>query len=462
MKPRYYQDNALSAVTDALTKNPHANPLIVMPTGSGKSLVIKMICEHYNDKQVLIVTPRIRLLEQTVNLISESGVLSSTKGNDTGEHHRIVTATYQTLIKRDFVKPDIIIIDEAHTIPEEEQAEYSRLIEDHVSNTTIIGLTATPISKNLAIYGEHGKSWWNKTYEIGLIKLIEQGYLVPPRQFKTHIDIEREISHNTFERTSAILPVALSKLSDLNCKKTLIFCRSIEHVEFVHNELYLMGLSVLSVHSRMSEKQINNAYNDFNILENAVLVNCNIISTGVDLPCVDSIVLLRKISRLGLYIQIIGRGLRLFKGKKSCSILDYGSNSTRFGYIDAPNEFSNRDSHKFISNYREKSCPNCSLILANPCVKCSNCDYEFSLKPILSINSPNSALLSIDIRKSGIDKIDVTEKTTNKVTLKYTMSNGDTAFQYVSIARYQTIMNSQPFEATYRVSSKTGFIINLK
>ncbi len=445
MELRNYQKQAVKHVLIDLQKG--VNPLVVLPTGSGKSLVIAELCKII-DKQILVITPRVRLLEQNSRLIHGTGILSGNRGNDTGTHHSVICGTYQTLIRRDFKTPSLVIIDEAHLVPEDD-SEYTALL-NRFTDAQFIGLTATPFRGHKHIYGET-KQRWRKCLEVNLISLIEQGYLVPPKAFKTSVSVDREHSSNE-EITQEILPVAIEKLAQLDRQKTLVFCKSIEHAEFTTNELLYLGEKAYCIHSNMTQKEHDYIYQSFiNDSERVWLVNCNMLTTGVDLPSVDSLVILRKIQEGGLYIQIIGRGLRIAPGKDYCAVLDYGKNSSRFGLLDSPKFL--RDFQRKGGNVtaKERHCPNCELLVSNHARQCSHCGFYFDIKPTIEVISNDNSLLSIDVRQSRIETIETQEEANNSIKLIYKLANGDRVLRFVTHKSKSEALN-QSGVVMYRVS----------
>ncbi|MEY8200103.1 MAG: DEAD/DEAH box helicase [Colwellia sp.] len=453
---RSYQEKAVIKALKTLESG--QNPLVIMPTGSGKSLVIAELTKQLKSKQIIVVTPRIKLLQQNAKLIKGAGILSGKLGADTGAKHRIICGTYQTLIKKEFVEPDIIIIDEAHLVPEDD-SEYARLLSRFPS-AKIIGLTATPFRGYSKIHN-HSNSRWRQCYEVGILELIKNQYLVPPRAFKTHSEIGRG-GQDEESITRIILPTAISKLASLGCKRTLIFCRDIEHSEFVNNELKIQGMHSECIHSGLKLVDHDAIYHKFKDAKNtSFLVNCNMLTTGVDLPYVDSIILLRKISMGALYIQIIGRGLRIHEGKEFCAVLDYGKNIKRFGRLDDPSFLREKgDKIGSMGRTKEKHCEQCGLLLPIGVKVCCHCNYKFPIRTTLQIDSPNSQMLTIDLRQGTVKHI--TKKQESKTTWKitYLMDNGDNPFKFVNEQLVNTELSRLGSTAIYRISRNTPKIIS--
>lgn len=453
---RYYQEDAVNAALRTLKMFKH--PLLIMPTGAGKSLVIAQLCKLL-EKQILVITPRIKLLDQNAALIPDCGILSASRGEDRGENHRVIVGTIQTLIRREFLSPEFIIIDEAHLIPGDD-SEYEQLLK-RFPDALFIGLTATPFKGDQLIY-EHG-SRWTKSYDIGMIELIQKGYLVPPRAFKTSVTIDKDL-YSDDDITRIILPTAIEKLRELKSQKTLVFCRDIEHAILTAELLRQNGETVFCIHSNLPSNQYDSIYNDFQASNShAWLVNCNMVTTGVDLNA-DSIVFLRKMVMGGLYIQCVGRGLRPFLNKTFCAILDYGGNVGRFGKIDSPKFLKYEADPRKLGGGKflraDKSCRNCEMLTAITTRVCEHCGAEFPLKTTIDVVSSNSQMLSVDLRKGIIVSAKATKKENNTFLIKYSLDNGDSAIRFVSSNLIKSATELSGV-AIYRVTNGISKIISI-
>lgn len=98
---RHYQELAVKKIIDSVLNHPQSNPLCVAPCGAGKSLIIATLVSRLIEHQILVITPRKKLLQQNAQYISDHGVCSAAFGDDTGHNHNVILGTYQTLINRD-------------------------------------------------------------------------------------------------------------------------------------------------------------------------------------------------------------------------------------------------------------------------------------------------------------------------------------------------------------------------
>lgn len=398
---RTYQRDAVDAALKGL--KPGSKSLIVVPTGGGKTLVIAEIARRYERAQVLILTPRRKLLLGVCKEFTSHGVLSSTIGNDLGHSHKVIIGTFQTVLRRAkrMKIPTVIIIDECHLVPTD--SEYSRLLE-LFPNAIVIGLTATPY-RGQAHIARCGLDW-ETIYEVSISHLIANKYLVPPRSMATPAnalcDGDERPQRNAV--TQAIVPPLVTSVIKEGRSKCLVFCSDIAHAEFTVSQLRLAGEEgVYIVHSEQT-KRVQDA--QFVAFENAPqrtwLVNVALVSIGVDIPAVDCIAILRDVGSFSLLVQIIGRGLRLFEGKVDCLVYDFGSGTRRFGYVDDP-EFGEVRARHGHGHLPMKACPTCDGLMHVATMECVRCGEELPTSTKLQSNATAVQILSDDFRMATYD-----------------------------------------------------------
>lgn len=189
MKLRHYQQDALNAVYEYLAFEP-GNPLVVIPTGGGKTPIIATICRDAAEcgKRVLVLTHVKELLTQSaekLRLVAPDlsfGVYCAGLGQKECAD-QIVLASIQSAYRRakQLGAFDLVIIDEAHRVPEDEKSMYRLLLRDLQSvnpQVRLIGFTATPYRLDAGdIYGQENSLFHHVVYEVSILQLIEQGYL---------------------------------------------------------------------------------------------------------------------------------------------------------------------------------------------------------------------------------------------------------------------------------------------
>lgn len=398
IKLRQYQLDAVDAVDAAIRERiPGSRNMLVLPTGAGKTHVISRLVKMFPGHQILIITPRIRLLEQVRQGLGPHGVLSGSIGNDLGNCHRVIICTFQTVTHRlNVVIPSIIIIDECHLVPP--GSEYAAFL-DRYPNAAVIGLTATPFRGETHI-SECGLEW-KLIFSVSITQLIDDHHLVPPHSMATS---EESIADGNDERTLSevtekIIPALTASVRKEKRKKCLAFCCNIEHAKLTADLLKKAGeTSVYLVHSHQKKKEQDAQFLAFKTSpERAWLVNVGLVTIGVDIPSVDCIAILRDIGAFALLVQIIGRGLRPWDKKQNCLIYDFGGGTRRFGFVDDP-QFGCKD-----VNAREpamKTCPKCGRLVHISAMTCPRCMHTFQrMTPqitSLSASAVASQLLSQD------------------------------------------------------------------
>ncbi len=405
-----YYPHQKDAINKAVSRMHHASTkdLIEVPTGGGKTYIIAGITAEAikQSLQVMIVTPRKRLLEQTRRTLSNlpniaHGVMSGEIGSDTGHEHPVIIGTQQTLIRRDnLATPNLIIVDEVHLMPEDSKTSE---ILSRFPKAKVIGLTATPYRGN-----EWLSNVWKIIHRTTVSELIKNNLLARPVSMGTEsleICQDDDVS-NLSKLTSQIIDNLLVSIKNKDRKKVLVFARDIDHAHMIENRLLqLSELNVGIIHSEISDKAQKSAYEKFEkSLDRAWLINVNLVTVGVDIQCIDAIAIIRNVTSLALLIQIIGRGLRICReiGKTNCLIYDYGKGTNTFGFIDAPKL---PDGKKLTHNgtsrrIKFKTCK-CGTLAYWTSKECKACGELFPFKTHLSANSNTTELLSPSLLANG-------------------------------------------------------------
>ena len=390
---RQYQLDAIACAVKALT--PGSRNMLVMPTGSGKSVVIAAIARMFPGKQILIITPRVRLVQQMRPLLDDHGVLSSSIGSDLGHQDNLLIGTYQTIIiSPGMVPPWLIIIDECHLVPPDSQ--YGALIA-RFPNAAVIGLTATPYRGTEKI--TECNIGWKQIYSISILDLIGQGRLVPPRSMATLAASfgKSDTSKKLFAVSRRIVKNLVQSVRKEKRKKCLVFCADIAHAIKVQQLLLREGEACVNlVHSMQSPEMQDEMFENFkNASDRTWLVNVSLVSIGIDIPNVDCIAILRDISSFAFLVQVIGRGLRPFLGKHDCLIYDFGTGTKRFGFVDDP-QFASAKRGSAAVGPAMKTCPECSALMHISAVHCPRCSHLFNGVMSLSDTSKSTQLLTDD------------------------------------------------------------------
>jgi DNA repair protein RadD len=134
------------------------------------------------------------------------------------------------------------------------------------------------------------------------------------------------------------------------------------------------------------------------------LVNVNVLTNGFDAPNIDLIALVRATASCGLYIQMIGRGMRIAANKTNCLILDYGQNVERHGFIDAVRPPANRKGAAGENSAPVRKCPQCQTMNRAAARVCVECGFEFPLPEFNhSTIAYSGAMMSSDAQAQWAD-----------------------------------------------------------
>lgn len=389
---RSYQTEAVQSLWNYFSSNT-GNPIIAMPTGTGKSIVIARFLQSvfaaFPHQKVLILTHVKELIQQNYHKLEmvwemcPAGVYSAGL-NSRDTRNPIIFAGIASVAKRfaEFGHVDLVIIDEAHLVSPTEATMYRTFLaglELRNKHLKVIGLTATPWRLG------HGKLTDtvvnNKGEEVEPLftdfcfditgieafnRLIAEGFLIPliPKRTKTVLDvdgvhmrggefIEKELQ--TAVDKDELTHAALQEAVELgaNRKKWLIFASGVNHADHIGEMLSTLGIPTGVVHSKREGRDRTIA--DFKAGRLQAVVNNNVLTTGFDDPEIDMIVCLRPTASAVLWVQMLGRGTRPLyapghdlndingrlaaiqeSSKHNCLVLDYAANTKRLGPINDP------------------------------------------------------------------------------------------------------------------------------
>lgn len=401
MKLRTYQSEAIQSIYDWFAADKNA-PLIVTPTGSGKSVIlaefIRQACTQYHDTQILVVTHVKELVEQDANAIKRVWPHAPVGIYSAGLNKRQLKPVTVASIQSIYNKPqfhgrfDLIIVDEAHLIPHKNDGMYRKLLDACLAAnpyTKLIGLTATPYRLDSGVLHEgDGALFDGISYEANVADLIEQGFLC--RLTSKHgddVDLDG-IKMTAGEYNLGQLGERMSAMkliehhADLivercaNRNSWLIFAVTVEHASQISAALTRRGIATTYVSGDMPNSERDAKINAFKAGEFRALVNCSILTTGFDHPPLDALVMLRPTMSAALYVQMVGRGLRLHESKTDCLVLDFGGNVRRHGFIDQVQPPRKGGKKGPAQEAPVKECPSCHTLVPIMTQTCE-CGHKF-------------------------------------------------------------------------------------
>ena len=335
MELRKYQVQAKNAVLEEWNKG-IKKTLLVLPTGTGKTVVFSSIAEERvkQNHRVLILAHRAELLSQAADKIKKltqlDTALEKRDSHSVNTMFPITLGSVQTLQQKqrldEFPKDYFqdIIVDEAH----HSLAKSYQNIFDHFSDANILGVTATPSRGDKKILTE----WFDSiAYEYSMRQAIVEKYLVPIKAqlIPLTLDISTvKINNGDYainEIGSALEPYLQSIAEQMKkyCKgrKTIVFLPLISTSQLFFKILQDIGIRAAEVNSKsMNREEI---LHNFENGKYDVLCNAMLLTEGWDCPSVDCVIILRPTKIESLYRQMIGRGMRIFPGKKDLLLLDF-------------------------------------------------------------------------------------------------------------------------------------------
>ncbi len=399
---RQYQKDAINALYDYFSAN-DGNPLVVMPTGTGKSVVIanflREAIEGWSDTRVLVLTHVKELIQQNFSALirmwptAPAGIYSAGL-NKRDIHAQILFAGIQSIHKRAYnvQRCDLVLIDEAHLLGRADTGMYRAFLKDlrQINPTLkIIGFTATPYRMDSGLLHEgDGRLFTHIAYDVPILRMIEKGYLAPvvAKATATKLDVSGvgtrggEFIPGQLESAVDTDPLNAAAVQEIVAKghdrgSWLIFCSGTSHATHIRDVIRSHGITCESVLGDTPSVQRDRYLVGFKNGTIRALTNANVLTTGFDAPGTDLIALLRPTKSVGLYVQMLGRGTRLANGKDDCLVLDFAGNTARHGPLDLID--GRRKEGSGEGDAPTKTCPECESIVPAGKRECPDCGFVF-------------------------------------------------------------------------------------
>ncbi|MFV0442153.1 MAG: DEAD/DEAH box helicase [Planctomycetaceae bacterium] len=407
---RPYQLQAIDAVYRHLRCHDD-NPVVVIPTGGGKTPVMATICRDAVETwqgRVLILAHVKELLQQSVDKLKQVcpdlkvGVYSAgLKRRDT--EHAVIVAGIQSVYQRaaELGAFDLILVDECHLIPADGEGMYRQFLAEAKAvcpHLRVNGFTATPFRLDAGPICRADHFLNTVCFEIGVRELIRDGFLskLTSKAGVATADTSRlrvragEFVASEVEAAmdeAALVEAACAEVVELTKGRhsVLIFAAGVQHGRHVCRVLQERhGIECGFVCGDTPDAERDELLARFRrdqhsgLFERAplkFLCNVNVLTTGFDAPNVDCVVLLRPTMSAGLYYQMVGRGFRLHPDKTNCLVLDYGGNVLRHGPVD---QIRVQDTApRGAGEAPAKECPACRSLIAAAYRVCPDCGHEF-------------------------------------------------------------------------------------
>lgn len=337
LKPWPFQREAIDKIHEALRRGVR-RPAVVLPTGTGKTVVFGHLTIEWLkaniDKRVLILAHRIELIEQAQNRLHDvapglrTGIVMGTQ-NET--RARVVIASVQTLRGESRMRMledvGLIIVDECHHAT---AASY-RAIMDYY-DCPAVGFTATMGRGDEASLGE---VWQEVVYRMGIDRAIAEGWLVRPRGVHVQVD---DLDLSNVRRSggdyregdlgeaivNSLAPEAIAKavMEHSPDDPGFIFAPTVEAAEVIGDAVSAAGAPTLIVHGEQHKNERKAAWEAYRRGDAQFITNCMVATEGTDEPKTHTVVIARPTLNPFLFVQMVGRALRLFPGKTGALVLD--------------------------------------------------------------------------------------------------------------------------------------------
>ena len=337
---REYQEEALQEIVKALSEGINKQ-LIVLPTGSGKTILMAALAKYFN-KRTLILAHREELIQQAFDkfkLYWPEADIGICKAERAETNHQIVIGSVQSCCKPKRLAHlkdsefNIFLIDEAHHATAESYQKIIKELGFHSDKTKLLlGVTATP---NRSDKDSLGETFEKITYSRSIATMIKAGYLSPAigRKILTNFSLKNikiqngdfsigELAEvvNTPERNAFIAEKYKEYAPN---RKAVAFCVDVAHCKDLALSFEKVGITSRAIWGEMPIEERKNLLEDLKRGRIQVAMSCGVLTEGFDEPSISCIAMARPTRSQSLYIQCIGRGLRLWPGKQDCLVLDF-------------------------------------------------------------------------------------------------------------------------------------------
>lgn len=356
VRPYGYQQEILERLAAERTVHHRHRNLVVMATGTGKTVVaaldFKRLRLSGEVKTLLFVAHQERILQQSRSVFRQALGLNTFGelfvGGERPVQWEHVFASVQSLhhfdvTQLDPAKFDMVIVDEFHHA---EAPTYAKLLK-HLQPRILLGLTATPERSD----GQDIRHWFDgrTAVELRLWEALERQLLAPFQYFGIHDDVD--LSALRWKRGTGYDPAQLGNLYtghhararlvlratndtvDIGTMRAIGFCVSIGHAEFMADTFNRANVPAVALTSRVAPAEQQAAIEQLKLGTIKIVFTVDLFNEGVDLPTVDTILLLRPTESATIFLQQLGRGLRLADNKPCLTVLDFiGAQNAAFRF----------------------------------------------------------------------------------------------------------------------------------
>jgi len=401
-KLRPYQQRLINVAMQHLHDYPESVPMIVAPTASGKSVIVAELCIELSkiaSGMVLVLTHRRELVAQNAAKLPahlNAGIYSAGLGKK--ELRRVTIAGFQSIRKKIDKLPKVsyILIDECH-FALTGYREFIDAVREKNPALRVIGLTATPFDGTANRTALHLMPADKRIFsgigaEVTMGELLRDGYLTPLKPYQpnakldtTGVDVDARTGDFAMGQLQAAvdiegLNVAVAhEITSIFAYRNavMVFCAGVDHATHVRDCLRAIGEQAEVVLGDTPSVERERILTRFKAGKLKYLVACEVLLVGFDAPICDGIANLRPSKSALVWVQLLGRGMRLFDGKLDCLVADFTDNAVEFGPVD---EVEGQAPKLKTGEAPTKQCEECFSIILAGLKFCPVCGFEFTFE----------------------------------------------------------------------------------
>jgi DNA repair protein RadD len=384
----------LEALRQSL-KSSKRRPMLMAPTGAGKTLLAVHIIQRALDKgnRVIFTVPAKSLIDQTVKALEGEGVrcIGVMQANHprTDPMQPVQVCSVQTLVRRQRPGAAIVVIDEAHLAF---KSVYDWMADPAWASVPFVGLSATPWTKGL------GKHFDDLIIAATTAELIEAGYLSKFVAFAPSVpdlSIVRTIAGDYHEGQLAEVCDRPEIVGDVietwqargEDRPTLVYGVNRAHAEHLQQRFVEAGVVAEYMDCDTEREARERIFDRFRSGETKIICNVATLTVGLDLD-VRCIVDARPTRSEMRFVQTIGRGLRTAPGKDRLIVLDHAGNHLRLGMVtdihhdklDDGEKRLGKDERAERSEPLPRLCDECKAVVPRQLKVCPQCGHVIEAK----------------------------------------------------------------------------------
>ena len=407
MTLRLYQTRAIEQLRENVRRR-ILRQLLVAPTGAGKTTIAAEVIRRAVERgrRVWFVAHRRELISQCSARLTQHGIEHGIIQADTPETESLVQViSLQTLVRRAdgrYPAPDLIIIDEAHRATANSYTSILAL----APSATVIGLTATP-------WRADGSPLGNLFETIVLVatpeELISDGFLLTPRVFSgTAPDLNLlPVARGDYVTGDLELRMTPKLTGEIIANwrhtvrkgRTVVFAVSVKHSRALVEAFQREGIRAAHVDAETPKPERDQILAGVHSGDCEVVCNVGILTEGWDLPSLSAVVLARPTKSEGLFLQMCGRGMRPFPGKREFLLLDHGGCITQHGFPQETRNYSLTTKLPRPKPKALKTCKQCFFVYEVGPTACPECGYEPTPAERKALEVEEGILLEREYRK---------------------------------------------------------------